>query len=231
MRRFTLSGVLFLSLLILACGDDGDRRSGGDAANILASSVVAVQHVSSFHFELTHENGTTPMPLNLQLVSAEGDVVVPDRLEAEVKAKASAINVNIQVIGIGEQTWVTNPFTRRWQSLPGATLKDVADPSTLVVVLVQQLQDVEFTGNTDADGDHAFWLKGTLDSSAFEGTIPNATAGYPVSVDLWINSEDYLPRKARLTGRLSDAEPEDIVREIDFSRFNAGVEITAPAAE
>ena len=71
------------------------------------------------------------MPLNLELVSAEGDVVVPDKLAADVKSEgARRINVSVKVIGIGDKTWVTNPFTRNWQSLPGATLKDIADPGS-----------------------------------------------------------------------------------------------------
>jgi hypothetical protein len=188
-----------------------------------------VQDVTSFHFELDHENGATPMPLGLELTSAEGDVAVPDRLKAEVRARAAAVSVTLQVVAIGDKTWVTNPFNRRWQELPGASLSDIADPATLMAVLVQNLQDVLITGEIEIDGEKGYRLEGTLDSGALSQALPSARPGQSVRVDLWINASDALPRRARLDGPLSSGEDEDIVREVQFSRFNAGVDITAPA--
>jgi hypothetical protein len=71
-------------------------------------------------------------------------------------------------------------------------------------------------------------LEGTLDSGVLVTALPTAQRGLPVQVELWVDAADALPRRARLEGALSASEPEDIVRDVHFSRFNSGVEITAP---
>jgi hypothetical protein len=168
------------------------------------------------------------MPLNLQLTSAEGDVVVPDRLAAEVKAKAASISATVRLISIGERTWITNPFTRAWQTLPGVSASDIADPRGLVDAVVRGLEDVSLEGQDEVDGTQAYHLKGTLPSEALQEALGVARPGHKVQVDLWIGTRDDLPRRARLSGRLAEAESADIVRQIDFSNFNSNVEIRAP---
>jgi hypothetical protein len=203
--------------VVLACGGgDNDNASGDDPQAILNSSVAAVGNVDSFHFRLDHENGSTPMPLSLDLTSAEGDIVVPDRLKAELRAKAVALNIRLDVIAIGNDTWITNPFSRRWERLPGAALTDIANPAALVSTLVEGLQDVQLA------------LQGSMDSAALAEALPIAQPGYSPAVDLYIGQSDSLPRRARISGPLSSGEADNIVRQVDFSRFNEPVTIQAP---
>jgi hypothetical protein len=229
MRLFLL---IPLVALALACGDGDDPEvppeQGPDATAILNRSAAAVDKLTSFHFRLTHENGTTPMPLNLQLVSAEGDVAVPDRLQAEVRARAASVSVNLDVIGIADDTWVTNPFSRRWQELPGANINQIADPTRLVTTLLANLKEPAIAGQNEIDGTKSFKITGRIDSGVIEEALSAAEPGLPVSVELWIGIVDSLPRRARLTGRLAAPEPEDIVRQVDISRFNARVDIQPP---
>jgi hypothetical protein len=214
--------------LVLACGGDNDNAAGNDPQAILNSSVAAVGNVDSFHFRLDHENGSTPMPLSLDLTSAEGDIVVPDRLKAELRAKAVALNIRLDVIAIGDDTWITNPFSRRWERLPGAALTDIANPAALVSSLVKGLQGVQLAGTTDINGASTYHLQGTMDSTALAEALPIAQPGYSPSVDLYIGQSDSLPRRARISGPLSSGEADNIVRQVDFSRFNEPVTIQAP---
>ena len=228
LRVLAFAGAVLTGLFLSACSGEEQAPAAADPAAILARAASAVAGVSTFHFKLTHENGTTAMPLNFELVSAEGDVVVPDRLAAEVTARAITFNVSLRVVGIDDRTWVTNPFTRRWQELPGATLSDIADPASLVVALVQGLAEVRIGETLEIAGETGYRLEGVLESDALRAAVPTAGSGHLVSVDLWISGADWLPRRARIAGRLSGAEPENIVRQIEFSRFNASVEISAP---
>jgi hypothetical protein len=228
MNRFFASITLLLLPLLVACSGGNDAPENLDPAKVLASAVSAIGDVQTFHFQLTHENGTTPMPLNLQLSSAEGDVAVPDKLTAKVRAKASNLNVDVEVIGIGNQTWVTNPFTRRWQTLPGATIKDIADPAALAETLVQQVKNARIESQDEVLGAASYHLTGTIDSAAIASALPIAEPGHNAKVDIWIGTQDALPRRARITGRLTAGEPENIVRQVDFSSYDAGVSITPP---
>jgi hypothetical protein len=214
-------------LFVLSCGGDSATTTV-DAPRLLAGAVEATKQVTSFHFHLTHENGGTPMPLNLELQEAEGDVQVPDRLAAEVKAKAGPLSASVDVVGIGEQTWVTNPFTRRWQLLAGTTVQDIADPVALMTSVLGAIKDPEVKSETEVNDVKAFRLTGTLDAGSLKQALDFAQAGLSVSVELLIGVNDSLPRRARLSGRLSDSEASNIVRQIDLTRFNEKVDIRPP---
>ena len=102
MARLLIPAVC-LALLLIACSGDGtEPDTTVDPATLLQRAAAAVQDAGTFHFKLTHENGTTPLPLNLQLVSAEGDFQVPDKLAGgRSSAKApGGINVSVKVIAI-----------------------------------------------------------------------------------------------------------------------------------
>ncbi len=101
---FALIGVGVVALLVLR---DSDSDAGSSATatatpsgssgapsgeltadELLQQSTEAAANVSSFHFVLTHENGSTPLPLNLDLNTAEGDIQVPSSMAADVDADA-----------------------------------------------------------------------------------------------------------------------------------------------
>ena len=223
-----LVAALLIGVCLGACGGSDEAAPALLAEAILTRSAAAVEELSDFHFRLSHENGATRIPLNLALEMAEGDVVLPDRLKAEVRAKAGSVAVRVEVISIGDETWITNPFTRRWQSLPGVSAGDIADPSALVRGLVLALEEVTLVGQTRIDGVTAYRLDGVVDSGAIGEAFGSAQAGFAVRVELWIGVEDFLPRRARLSGRLSDGEAAEIVRQLDLSDFNRGAEIQPP---
>ncbi|HLF70900.1 MAG TPA: LppX_LprAFG lipoprotein [Dehalococcoidia bacterium] len=224
-----LLSLLLAATLAVACSGGGDKGDATDVAKLLDEAQAATAKVRSFHFKLSHENGTTPIILNLGLDSAEGDYVVPDALQAKVKAKQGPIGVSVEVISTGGRTWITNPFTGRWQSLADTRLSDFVDPSKLVTVLLENLGDARIEKQTEIDGAQTYEVHGSVDAGELEDGLPVAEPGQPVNVVVWIGVDDKLPRRARIKGRLSSLEDDDIVRIIDVSRFDESVEIKPPA--
>src|SRR4051794_20552814 len=154
-RYMTFLVVTLFALALAACGGSSDSKpstNAPSAADLLTRSAAATKAAKSFHFNFTQENGTMPMPLSFRLVSAEGDYSAPDRIKAGVKAKAASANVSLDIIGVGDKTWITNPFTRKWQSLPDTTVSDIADPSAVVGALLNGLKDPKVVGEQDVDG-------------------------------------------------------------------------------
>ncbi len=229
--------ICIVALLLSACGGKAKpstaTQTSGDktpsATELVQKASTATKALKSFHFKLTHENGTTPIPLGLELVSAEGDVGIPDKLAANVKAKAAGVGVSVKVIGIDDKTWLTNPFTRKFQLLPGESIKDIADPTGLINAVLASLTNVKLAGTDTIDGTQTYKITGNVDASALQAAFDNATKGFPAGVELWVGQSDSLPRRVRLSGPLSKDEPKDIVREIDLSNFDKPVDIKAPA--
>ena len=232
MNRILIPFLTLVSVLLLACGGGGDSSESADtektASEILTDASKASASVTSFHFKLSHQNGSTPLPLNLSLESAEGDIGVPDKLAADVKADAAGINVSVKVIGINNETWVTNPFTRNWQRLGGTNIRDFADPAALVTGLLPDIKDPQLQGREDVDGASTYRLTGTMESAALTDALGIAEPGHTVRVEEWIGVDDSLPRRVKLSGRLSDDEKENVTRQVDLSRFNQPVDIKAP---
>ena len=226
-----LIAVLCLAALLTACAKDKTEPpdTSTDPEALLTLAALKVQEAGTFHFKLTHENGTTPLPAGLQLVSAEGDFQVPGRLAADVRARATGgINVSVKILAIDNQIWITNPFTRDWQRVPGASLRDLADPGTLVTTLLPKVVDPTLSDGGDIDGTRTLKIEGTIDSGELRDALSFARAGHSVKVEAWIGAADSLPRRIRLTGRLVSDEAENVQRQIDLSRFGEAVQINPP---
>jgi lipoprotein LprG len=227
-----LPALLLGVLLAVACGGGGGGGEGGPlpaADDVLAGLVARVDALKTFHFRLEHENGTSPIPLGLDLETAEGDVVVPDRMSAEIGAKANGAVVQVKVIGVGDKGWITNPFSREWQPLPeGTNIKDVFDPAAGVKAVVGALTNAKVVKEEKVAGVSTYLVEGEVDSGVLEAAAPVAEPGLTVSVKAWVGVDDSLPRRIRLEGPFAPGEPDNIVRKLDLSRFDEPLTIEPP---
>jgi lipoprotein LprG len=232
-RRATFLLAPLLAFALLACGGGSDTKPAATnapgSADLLTKAGAATKAAKSFHFNFTQDaNATMPMPLSFRLVSAEGDYAAPDRIKAGVKAKAASANVSVDVIGVGDRTWITNPFTRKWQSLPDTTVSDIADPSAIVGALLTGLKDPKVVGEQDIDGVKTYRVSGTIDSATLRSAFSTVEAGFTNNVELWLGANDSLPRRARITGQLYKDDPSNVTRQVDLTKFGAAVDIKAP---
>jgi hypothetical protein len=232
MRPVLLLLVALPTALVLACtgGDDDDASSPAaspDAAQLLADATLAVANLSSFRFELTQEDAIIPLPPNFDLETAKGDVVLPDRLEAELETEVQDINVSVDAIAIGSDTWITNPFTRQWQKLD-ADLRDYADLGALLPTLLPAIRDATITGQETLDGVSTVRVEGRADSADLQDALPFSLPDRVVRIELWLGAEDMLPRRVRVVGQLIAGESDGAVRQIDLTRLNRPVEINPP---
>lgn len=237
MRRawFGLLAMLLGALaLAAACGGGGEEASPTPATlppadEILPKVVERVGALKSFHFRLEHENGLSPIPFDLKLKTAEGDVQVPDRMQAKLETDVAGALLRVEVIGIGEEGWMTNPFSHQWQSLPkGTTISAIFDPAAGIQAVASSLQEVRVAGVEKVGGDNTYLLEGQVDSGVLEAAAPIAEPGLTVNVKVWVDVEDYTIRQVRLEGPFAPGEPENIVRILSLSKFDEPVSIEPP---
>jgi hypothetical protein len=196
---------------------------------VLPAAVQAFGSLQTFHFSLTHENGTSPIPNGLQLVSADGDVVVPDRMHAAIEAKVGNQTVKVEIIGVGEQGWMTNPFNRQWQPLPsGTTIKDIFDPAQGVKAIIGSLQNAQVVGQEKVGGVQTWHVEGTVQSDVLATAVPISRPGLTVGIEAWIEVDGSLIRQVYLKGPIAPGEADNIVRKLALSNFGEQITITPP---
>jgi len=234
---FGLLAVLLVALaLAAACGGGGGKEPQPTPATlppadeVLSKVVERIGTVKSFHFSLEHENGLSSIPLDLKLRTAEGDVVVPDQIKAKLEAEAAGATLRLEVIGIGEEGWLTNPFTGEWQALPkGTTISAIFDPAAGVQAVARSLQEVRVAGVERIGGQDTYLLEGSVDSGVLEAAAPIAEPGLTVRVQIWSDVDDNLIRQIRLEGPFAPGEPENIVRILVLSNFDEPISVEPPA--
>jgi hypothetical protein len=232
---FGLLAVLLAGLaLAAACGGGGEKAAPTpanlpQADEILPKVVERVGTLKSFHFRLEHENGLSPIPFDMKLRTAEGDIQVPDRMEAKLETDVGGALLRVEVIGIGEEGWMTNPFSHDWQALPeGTTISAIFDPAAGIQAVARSLQDVRVADVEKVGGDNTYLLEGQVDSGVLEAAAPIAEPGLTVNVKLWVGIDDYTIRQVRLEGPFAPDEPENIVRILILSKFDEPVSIEPP---
>jgi hypothetical protein len=241
--------LLLGSLLVvgLACGNDNANDAAGTSdvtstpappdPNVLAEqAAAAVEAVKSFHFLVQHENGGTPIVLNLLMTRAEGDIVKPDRLRADVEARATQLgnaNVKVKVVNVGDEAKVTNPFNARdWVTLPGQNrLADIFDPGAGTTAALREAKDLKITGEETLNGVKVWRLEGMVDASALSAVASTiAEPGYTAKGIAWVGQTNPLVYRVRLEGPLGSKDPPNIVRIIDLSKFDESVTIELPSS-
>ena len=217
--------------LSLSCRGGEERPDGPlpSPEEAVARLLERANAVRSFHFRLDHEGGLSPIPLNLSLKVAEGDILVPDRLKADIEARAGTAVVRVQVVGIGERAWITNPFSRQWQELPsGVTIRNIFDPAAGIRAVAGALQNVSVAPGEAVAGVATYRIEGDVDSGVLEAAAPIAEPGLTVQVVAWVDRRDSTIRRIRLEGPFSPDEPAGIVRILELSRFDEPVDIEPP---
>lgn len=231
MRRALLLACAALLALALACSDDEEAAPEAEAtpdpAVLLDEAAQATADAESFHFLLDHDNGRTEIVRGLGMERAEGDIVGADEMQATIVARAGPLAVDVSIVILPNEAWITNPLTGRWER-EDISIDAIFDPQEGVPALVSAVNEPALVGTEQVDGVETYRLEATVDSGDLAALVPNAEPGIDVPAVIWIGVEDQLVRRIELRGPVTPAEEESIVRRLELSQFGQDVEITAP---
>jgi hypothetical protein len=226
---------IVLVVVLAACGGGSDKpKDGGakqpDPATLLNEAAGHMEQVKSFHFALDHEKGTSPIVLGLNMSRAEGDVVRPDRLRADVEAAAGGIGLKLKLVSIGDKVKITNPFNpSAWQDLPSGTkISDVFDPAAGVTSALRNVKDARITGEDSINGVKVWRVEGTVDATALSALATIAESGFTAKGTAWIGQSTPEVYRIRLEGPLGSKDTPEVVRRLELSRFNENIAIDPP---
>lgn len=230
-RRLLVAGLV---LVAPACGDDEPAAEPEVVVEEptprerLQSATDAWNATDSFHFVLTLQNRVLAFDQSglISISAAEGDAVAPDRLQAQTTARTPMGALELALISIGEEQWITDPLTRRWTSAPAGAAGAVAgifDPATGIGARLMQMTDVEYFPGETLDRTPVFRLSGTLPGSVMADLAPDLAAVPVLNVDLFVTPADNRIRRVVVR---QPATPEGSVPTWTFDLSNFGQPVT-----
>lgn len=217
-------GTLAILLLLVGCG--GTASSAPSAQQLIKSAQTAIQKVSAYHFNLTAQNIGVSSPLPIQ--SADGDIVVPDKLKASATVLLNGQPFQTQVIAIGNNEYVY--VLTSWQQTSDLLdPRKLSDPQTGVASLLGQLKNPSTPADSTSNSTPCWSINGKLDAGALTAfTGGGAPAGTTDDVTTCIGKSDNLPYLIVIKGIAAQGDTAQTTRTFKLSKFNEKVTITAP---
>jgi hypothetical protein len=219
--------------VLIACGGKKEAAQATpiprpDPRALLNEAADRVEQARSFHFLLEHERGNTPIVLQLQMTRAEGDVVKPDRLRADIDAQRGGVRLKLKLVSIGEQSKISNPFNpTQYVDLPtGTRLSDVFNPTAGTTAALRGVKEPQITGEETLDGRKVWRVEGSVEAASLSALVTLAEGGYTAKGTVWIGQESKEVYRVRLEGPLGSQDTPDVVRVLSLSRYNEAVDIT-----
>ena len=219
-------GSLALVLTLAACG--GSSNNVPDTHQLITQAQAAIQKVQSYHFNLAVDNPGTGAALIIK--TADGDVLVPDKLKATANVLVFGNVVQVQIIAIGDKQYVTDPITNKWMHTSGLLdPRTLSDPKTGIAAILGHIQNPGTPTDANVDGKPCWSIDGTLDAKYLAGiTGGGAPAGTMDKINTCIGKSDKLPYVIKITGIAAPGDTDKTARTIKLSKFNENLTITAP---
>ena len=216
-----------LALLLSACGGSGSSQVP-DAKQLIKEDQAAIQRVASYHFKLVTANVGTET--KLPIVSAEGDIVVPDKLKANAKTLLLGNIVQVQIIAIDNQQYIL--LFGAWQATSGLLdPRTLSDPQKGVASILGHIQNPSTPTDSTVGGRPCWQINGKLDPAYLRGiTGGGAPAGSTDDITSCIGKSDKLPYQIIIKGPAAAGDTDKTVRTLTLSKFGEQVTIEAPIA-
>jgi lipoprotein LprA len=231
---FTRRSMLVLTVLLCllafplsACGGSGSSQVP-DAKQLIKDAQAAILRVTSYHFKLVTANVGTEA--KLPIVSAEGDIVVPDKLKANANALLLGNIAQVQIIAIGNQQYIL--LFGAWQATTGLLdPRTLSDPQKGVASILGHIQNPSTPTDSTVGGRPCWQINGKLDPAYLAGiTGGGAPAGSTDDITSCIGKTDKLPYQIIIKGPAATGDTDKTVRTFTLSNFGEQVTIEAPIA-
>ncbi len=233
MQRHTSRSLFALPLLILlifvltACGGD-TASSTPTATQLIKNAQAALQKVTAYHFNLAADGAGAGGFLVVK--GADGDTVVPDKLQANADAVVLGNVVKVKIISLADKQYVTDPISGKWQTTSGLLdPRTLSDSKTGIVAILGLIQNPSTPTDSSVDGKACWSINGKLNAKDIQGITGGGTpANAKDDVTACIGKSDNLPYQIRITGMAIQGDTDKTVRTFKLSKFNESITIVAP---
>ncbi len=190
-----------VSLLLTACGGDDEGDIGAVATGTAGAALTAQQILAlasdrldateTVHFGLDIDGRTfIDEDDTIQILSAEGNLKRPDRVQASFVANLlGRANVTIRIITVGTVTWWTDLVSGAWTLAPpeiGYDASILFDQEIGLAPILRTFRDAQRVPGEEIDGAPTFSVAGSMPRERIDAITAGTLSGDHVDVQVWI---------------------------------------------
>lgn len=197
---------------------------------LLATSRKNFFNVSAFHVTLQVNNPGKATTDQVQILNANGDVVMPDKVKAQATVVLSGQSVTVNLISVANNQFITDPITGQWRVIKGLLdPRTLTNPDTGIASLVGKVQNVSQPADDSVNGVPCWRVTGQLDAKYLAfftgGGVPSGTM---LQTTACIGKSDMLPYQLKVTGQAAAGDMTNTSRTFLISNYNENISITPP---
>jgi hypothetical protein len=186
--------------------------------------------VSSFHVVLQVQNPGPATPNQIQIHSADGDVLMPDKVKAQASVVLSGQAVTVNLISAGNNEYITDPITGQWRVIKGILdPRTLTNPNTGLISLISKIQNVSNPVSDVVNNVPCWRVTGQLDAKNIAfftgGGVP---AGTMLQTNACIGKLDSLLYQVTVTGEAAAGDTPQTAYDFALSQYNEKISINAP---
>ena len=160
-----------------------------------------------------------------------GVVEIPDKFQLTVEGQLTlpVTFVELKVVVIGDQAYITDPRTGKWsKAAPEVVPVSFADLGRTLAEIMEAVESPVYVGVERVRGREADRIKGTVQSGDLSALVPGVGKEFDVELELWVDRADSLLLQVLITGQVVPSDIPDAVRLLTLDDINVPVDITAP---
>lgn len=201
------------------------------AQAVLQAAFDAAQSASSYRFDMEMEMALSGPDLDEDVtipMRFQGDIVPPDRIQGVMTLSINEVDVETQMVGIGDQVYVLNPLTNRWQI---SDQNSAAFNPEDLAMNPEDVEDLVLVGETTVEDTPVYHLTGRA-LLPFNLEEPLGKVEADMAVEYWIGIDDLRLVRAVVEGDMELSG--EIEASVDMSMtmyvfdYDAPIEIVAP---
>lgn len=220
-------------------GSPAGSASAAPASDPQAQAVVdkaraRFDQVNTLHFALAVDGDVFLDKLRTQkLKSADGDLVRPDKVSLTAKAAVGPINAQLKYIQIGDDAYLTNILTGKWEKAPAGFAYDpriVFDKDKGVAAIMGKVRGWTLVGNEKVNGVDTQHVRGPVPVESVNDLVTSSLRGENVDVDLFVEPKNGDAVKFILSEQPAAVAPGTAAARwtLDLSKQNENLKIDAP---
>jgi len=200
------------------------------AQQVLSTMQKNFRSVTSFHVVMKVDNLGNASGSEIQIRSADGDVIMPDKVKAQANVLFSGQPVSVKLVSIGETQYLTDPITGQWRVVKGVlNASSLTNPDTGIISFASKLQDAKGPVDDVVNGVPCWRVTGLMDAKNLAfltgGGVP---AGTMLQTSVCAGKADGLPYQLAAVGQAAASDTAQTSRTFTLSGFNESISITAP---